>query len=171
MTNDTSPPGAAPSGKARRPGSVPPERAEAIKAVESEFGELMMRVRRMIHRNADRVSPGMNPGAYKIFTSIVRNGPVKASDIAERMMLDKGQMSRTVKELEDLGLVTRTPDPGDRRASLLEATPHGVARLDEARSGNDSLLYDTLVDWDLDRVLDLADLLHALTNGTAPERR
>ena len=171
MTIETAPSDSDRSEETRRTAAVSPERVEAIKAVEGEFSELLTRVRRIVHQNADRVSPGLNPGAYKVFTSIARHGPVKASDVAERMVLDKGQMSRTVKELEDLGLIARTPDPGDRRASLLEATAHGLARLDAARSQHESLLYDTLVDWDLERVHDLAVLLHALTSGTAPGRR
>lgn len=153
------------------PEGVSPEQADAIKSVEAEFSELMTHVRRIIHENADRVSPGLNPGAYKVFTAIVRHGPLKASDLVERMMLDKGQLSRTVKDLQDLGLIARTPDPNDRRASLLEATPLGIARLEEARSHHESLLYDTLLAWDVERVRDLAGLLHALTNGTAPDPR
>ncbi|GAA4781646.1 MarR family winged helix-turn-helix transcriptional regulator [Microbacterium gilvum] len=150
---------------------VAPEQAEAIKAVEAEFSELMTQVRRIIHQHAERVSPGLNPGAYKIFTSIVRHGPVTSSDMVDRMAVDKGQLSRTIRELEGLGLIARTPAPSDRRVSLLEATPEGIRRLEAARSHHESLLYDTLRLWDVDRVRDLAELLHALTNGVTPEAR
>ena len=40
-------------------------------------------------------------------------------------MADKGQISRTVRELEGLGLIARTPDPEDGRSSLLSPTPEG----------------------------------------------
>ncbi|MDN3311109.1 MarR family transcriptional regulator [Microbacterium oryzae] len=160
--------GQATSGEARAASS---EQAEAILAVEAEFGELMTKVRRITNEMAERVSPGLNPGAYKVFTTIVRDGPIKASDMTERMALDKGQLSRTLRELQDLGLIARTPDPGDRRASLLEATPFGVERLTAARSGTQTLLHNSLLAWDVDRVRDLATLLRALTDGTAPDPR
>ena len=52
--------------------------------------------------------------------------------------------SRTVRELEDLGLITRTPDPEDGRSSLLSPTPEGLERLAAARAPQESLLLDTL---------------------------
>ena len=54
------------------PPSTPEARAEAVRALEAEFGELITHFRRVITENANRVSPGMLPGAYKIFTTIAR---------------------------------------------------------------------------------------------------
>ena len=47
-------------------------RTEAVRALEAEFGDLINRMRRILADNADRLSPGMLPGAYKVFTTIVR---------------------------------------------------------------------------------------------------
>jgi DNA-binding MarR family transcriptional regulator len=164
-------PGAAARCCAGHAGPEADERIAAIREVETEFGEMITQFKRIIHQNAERLAPGMNPGAYRIFTAIVRHGPVKASEISERMMLDKGQLSRAVRELEQLGLVARTADPNDKRAHLLEATEEGSRRLDDARLPHEHMLYDTLLGWDLDRVHDLASLLRALTRGEAPEPR
>jgi DNA-binding MarR family transcriptional regulator len=78
-------------------------RTAAVRALEAEFGELLNRVRRIISANAERVSPGMLPGAYKVFTTIVNRGAVTQSSLSETLMADKGQISRTVRELESLG--------------------------------------------------------------------
>ena len=51
---------------------TPEARTEAVRALEAEFGELISRIRRVLADNAQRVSPGMLPGAYKVFTTIVR---------------------------------------------------------------------------------------------------
>lgn len=142
--------------------------SEAIRAVEAEFGDLISQFRRLVARNAQRVADGMLPGAYKVFTVIVRHGPVTSAALAERMMFDKGQMSRTVRYLEDLGLVTRSPDPDDRRAVLLEATEEGKRRLEAAREPDGHKLFDTLRTWRVDEIRQLARLLHALTHGDEP---
>jgi len=143
-------------------------RTDAVRALESEFGELISRMRRVLADNAQRVSPGMLPGAYKVFTTIVRRESVTLSSLAESLMADKGQISRTVRELEELGLVTRTPDPADGRSSLLSPTPTGLERLAAARAPQESVLLNTLEGWSVEQISDLTRLLHALTAGETP---
>ncbi|SFS15943.1 DNA-binding transcriptional regulator, MarR family [Microbacterium sp. cf046] len=143
-------------------------RTEAVRALEAEFGELISRMRRVLADNAQRVSPGMLPGAYKVFTTIVRRESVTLSALAESLMADKGQISRTVRELEELGLVRRTPDPDDGRSSLLSPTAEGLDRLAAARAPQESVLLDTLEAWSVEEIRDLARLLHALTAGETP---
>ncbi|MBD7956174.1 MarR family transcriptional regulator [Microbacterium sp. Sa4CUA7] len=143
-------------------------RTEAVRALEAEFGELIGQFRRVVTEHANRISPGMLPGAYKVFTTIVRRGSVTQSALAEHLLVDKGQLSRTVRELEQLGLVQRTPDPSDGRASLLSATPEGLERLDAARAPQENALAASLEEWSVDEIRSLARLLHALSAGTPP---
>lgn len=143
-------------------------RTDAVRALEAEFGELISRMRRVLADNAQRVSPGMLPGAYKVFTTIVRRESVTLSNLADSLMADKGQISRTVRELEELGLITRTPDPADGRSSLLSPTAEGLERLAAARAPQESVLLDTLEDWSVDQIRELTRLLHALTAGETP---
>ncbi|BDV31498.1 MarR family winged helix-turn-helix transcriptional regulator [Microbacterium terricola] len=143
-------------------------RTVAVRALEAEFGELISQFRRLISENAERVSPGMLPGAYKVFTTIVRRESVTLSALAESLMADKGQISRTVRYLEELGFVERTPDPDDGRSSLLSATPLGLERLEAARLPQEKTLLNTLAAWSVDDIRDLTQLLHALASGTTP---
>ncbi|MGA7148985.1 MAG: MarR family transcriptional regulator [Microbacterium sp.] len=143
-------------------------RTEAVRALEAEFGELITRFRKIIGENADRVSPGMLPGAYKVFTTIVRRESITLSALAEALMADKGQISRTVRELEQLGLIERTPDPEDGRSSLLSPTAFGLERLAQARAPQESTLLSALEEWPLDDIRNLSRLLHALTAGQSP---
>jgi DNA-binding MarR family transcriptional regulator len=114
------------------------------------------------------VSPGLLPGAYKVFTTIARRQSVTQSALAEHLLVDKGQLSRTVRELEQLGLVERAPDPSDRRSNLLSPTALGLERLAAARLPQEDLLLDTLTDWPVDDIRNLTRLLHALTTGIRP---
>ena len=150
-------------------GTEPPEpRADAVRALEAEFGELINQFRRIITDNAQRVSPGMLPGAYKVFTTIARRESVTQSALAEHLQVDKGQLSRTVRDLESLGLIERTPDPTDGRSSLLSPSALGLERLAAARLPQEHLLHNALVDWPVEDIHNLARLLHALTAGVHP---
>jgi len=144
-------------------------RTDAVRALEAEFGELINRFRRIITENANRVSPGMLPGAYKVFTTIVRRESVTLSALAESLMSDKGQISRTVRELEQLGLIERTPDPDDGRSSLLSPTAMGLERLEQARAPQEGALLNALAEWPVDDIRNLSRLLHALTAGESPD--
>ncbi len=143
-------------------------RTHAVRALEAEFGELINQLRRMMAETADRLSPGLLLGAYKVFTTIARKETVTISALADILMMDKGQLSRTVHQLEELGLVHRTPDPDDGRSSLLSPTAEGLARLSDARLMPDDSLAATLTDWPLDEIEHLTRLLHALSSRTSP---
>ena len=147
---------------------TPEARAEAVRALEAEFSELITHFRRVITENANRVSPGLLPGAYKIFTTIARCERVTVSTLSERMLMDKGQVSRMVRELEELGLIERSADPSDGRSFLLQLTPVGAERLAAARLPQEGLLLDTLADWSLTDIGNLTRLLHALGSGVTP---
>ncbi len=143
-------------------------RTQAVRALEAEFGDLINRMRRILADNAHRLSPGMLPGAYKVFTTIVRRESVTLSALAEALMADKGQISRTVRDLEELGLVTRTPDPADGRSSLISPTPEGIERLASARGPQEHTLLERLDGWSIDEIHSLTRLLHALSTGETP---
>ena len=143
-------------------------RTDAVRALEAEFGELINRMRRLLAENAQRVSPGMLPGAYKVFTTIAHRGRVAQSALADALVVDKGQLSRSVRELEHLGLIRRDPDPDDGRASILSPTPFGLERLAGARAPQESSLVYALEEWPLDDIQALTRLLHALIIGVAP---
>lgn len=149
-------------------GDASDPRTAAVRALELEFGALMGTFRRVMAENADRLSPGMLPGVYKVFTVIARRDNVTLSVLAEVLAADKGQTSRAVRELEDLGLVQRTPDPDDRRSQLISATPDGLDRLAAARAPQERSLVAALQDWSVDDITELARLLHALAAGESP---
>ena len=109
-----------------RPASSP-DWHDAVRELEAEFGELSGRMRQVMAARADRLHPGMLPGTYKVFTTIVKHGPISPSALAETLVADKGQVSRAVRDLEAAGLVDRAADPADGRSTRLSATPAGLS--------------------------------------------
>ncbi|WP_460802587.1 MarR family winged helix-turn-helix transcriptional regulator [Microbacterium sp. GXF6406] len=145
--------------------SLSEEYVAALTDLESEFGELITHFRHTVTENAERLSPGLLPTAYKTFTTIVRYESTTASVLVDALQMDKGQLSRTLRELEGLGLIARTPDPSDRRATLLSPTPDGITRLAEARRPQEGRMLRALSNWDLSELQTLTALLHRLTTG------
>ncbi len=95
---------------------------------------------------------------------VARLEPVRATDLAEHVHLDLSTISRHLRGLEDAGLLARTPDPDDRRASRLTVTDAGrdaVARTTAARTA----LFDTATAaWTDSEVDELVRLLHRLSD-------
>lgn len=145
-----------------------PEWRDAVRELEAEFGELSGRMRQVMAARADHLKPGMLPGSYKVFTTIVKHGPISPSALAEILVADKGQVSRAVRELEAAGLVDRTADPADGRSTRLTATPAGVERLAAARSADPHTLHDQLAGWDVSDIRTLTRLLRAASTGDVP---
>ncbi|MBN9212464.1 MAG: MarR family transcriptional regulator [Microbacterium sp. 71-36] len=145
-------------------------REAAVHALEQSFSELMTVFRRFVAEAAERVSPGMLPATFKTLSVVSRFGPMTLSALAERLAADKGFLSRSISELEDLGLVTRTPDPHDRRSRLIAVSELGHGRLAEARAPHESRLHDAMADWSVDDIQHLSVMLHALAVGEVPDR-
>jgi DNA-binding MarR family transcriptional regulator len=55
--------------------------------------------------------------------------------LAQAIGADKTRIIAVLDELQDAGLITRQPDPADRRAYLLSVTAKGRAVRDAAQAG------------------------------------
>jgi DNA-binding MarR family transcriptional regulator len=62
-----------------------------------------------------------------------REGPVRLTTLAAREGISQPSMTQLIQRLERAGLVTRLPDPDDRRATLIGITSAGRALLDERK--------------------------------------
>jgi DNA-binding MarR family transcriptional regulator len=144
-------------------------RAAAFQAVEEAFGGFAARASlpRMRERLTAAVDAGVDLSALRVLAWIGRSGPSRASDLAEATALDLSTVSRRVAELEEAGLVTRTPDPDDRRASLLDVTSSGSAAIDRLRASRRSLIEEALADWPTEDVRRLGELLTRFTGALA----
>lgn len=145
------------------------ETVDAIRSVEIGLSEVFTQHRRTMKRNAERLQPGMLPMTYKVFAVIARRAPITASELAEWLEMDKGQISRTVTYLESIDLVTRRPDESDRRSFVIEPTESGVERLEAARTPHEETLRARLGHWDPADARRLGELLLALAGRAENE--
>lgn len=73
-----------------------------------------------------------------------RDGPMSARELADAEMVTPQTVARTVASLEQLGMVSRTTDPTDGRASLISITEHGHATLQSDRSNRSEWLTEAI---------------------------
>jgi DNA-binding MarR family transcriptional regulator len=105
-------------------------RADELGRLEQELGVLIRRVKRVIGERARAVHPDLQPASYLMLTYLAAEGPQRSSVVSERFNVDKGAISRQVQHLMDLGLVDRTPDPDDGRASLVAVSAAAQERME-----------------------------------------
>ncbi len=145
------------------------DHAEAIARIEREFDVFVAQIRRTARANAQAVSDGMLPGAFKVLGSIARAGSITMSELTELLMIDKGQMSRTVRELDERGLIERSPDPADGRSMLLSLSEHGAERIAVVHNRRRDILRTVLHGWSVSDIDRFAQMLHALMTGLDTE--
>ena len=122
-------------------------RADTIRELEQEVGVLIRRVRRVIGVRARAVHESLQPASYLMLGYVAEFGPIRASAMAEIFDIDKGAISRQVQHLIDLGLIEKTPDPDDGRATLLSTTDEAVRRMQDVAAHRRKWLDEQLGDW------------------------
>jgi DNA-binding MarR family transcriptional regulator len=91
--------------------------------------------------------PGLRTTAYALLARLHELGSARAADLSDYFGIDKGSLSRQLKLLEGLDLITREPDPADRRSHRLSLTEGGARRLAGARRGRRRLIHRELSGW------------------------
>jgi len=84
---------------------------------------LMMTLGRQIRQR----QPGdpIDVSAFPLLKVLSHQGPMRLSSLAQQLGLDASTVSRHVRQLEDRGMLERTDDPDDRRASRVAVSPAG----------------------------------------------
>ncbi|MBZ5737795.1 MarR family winged helix-turn-helix transcriptional regulator [Nocardioides mangrovi] len=123
-------------------------RVDLLRDLEEQVGVMIRRVRRVIAERARAVHPELQGSTYLMLSWLQVHGPVRASAMAEAFTIDKGAISRQVQHLMDLGLVDRTPDPDDGRASLVAVSEAARDRMEVVAAERRVWVDDRLADLD-----------------------
>ncbi|MFP3578799.1 MarR family transcriptional regulator [Arthrobacter sp. fls2-241-R2A-200] len=95
----------------------------------------------------------------------IGEGETRATQLAARLGVSPPVLSRHIAELEDLGFVTRRPDPADGRAQLLALTEEGAAKLRDFEEQRSVRVRDYLGDWSEEDARDASEVLQKLTDS------
>lgn len=120
---------------------------ESMRALEQEMDVVIRRLKRVMSERARMIHPDLAPLSYSMLMTLASHGELRSSSLVEMFAIDKGAVSRHVQQLEELGLISRTPDPCDRRAALLRLTANARGRLDKVGDVRRQELLDRFGGW------------------------
>jgi DNA-binding MarR family transcriptional regulator len=120
-----------------------PTTAELAHELRDTIGRLVRRL---------RLEPGPPAPQLTVLSRLEREGAASVSDLAAAERMRPQSMAQTVGDLERAGLVSRRPDPADRRRLFVELTAAGRKLLHATRARREGWLTDAL-----ERELDPAD--------------
>jgi DNA-binding MarR family transcriptional regulator len=113
------------------------------------FWSVARRLRSLTHAT---VTPfGITPGQARAIGVLRRYGGMRLSDLAEHLRIAPRSTTEVIDALQDSGLVERSADPADRRATLVALTDEGErigAAVRSARSAEAEAFFGQLSDTD-----------------------
>jgi DNA-binding MarR family transcriptional regulator len=140
--------------------SVLNEPLPAPDTAEDALMSLMMALGRQLRQR----QPGdaVDYSAFPILKLLSHQGPLRLSALAHGLGLDASTVSRHARQLEDRGLLERTDDPDDRRASQVALSEQGGRCLAEGFEARRHLITDALDGWTAEERETLRTLVHRL---------
>jgi DNA-binding MarR family transcriptional regulator len=98
--------------------------AEAFRAVARQLREV----------SQETLAPwDISPSHLRALRVLRRDGVMRLSELSDRLHIAPRSTTEVIDALESRGLIQRQPDPGDRRATLVEVTGRGASVLDAVR--------------------------------------
>src|SRR5215218_11243909 len=131
---------------------VATETSDALDNLERELVTLGRRLRGLQRTLSDEAHPDLEPAQYALLNHVEELAPVRMADLVAALEVDKGPVSRACARLEEQGLLRRTPDKSDARATLLTLTAAGKRKLAAARKKRHKVISDLLSDWSPNQV-------------------
>lgn len=130
----------------RSSAGAPPTATSLLAADDDVAVRLRMAIARLFRRiERTRAGASLTPSETTVLSAIVRQGPLRLSDLARAEGMNPTMLSRLIRDLEEGGFVLRRIDRADRRAALAEATPAGRRLHNRIRAERSDTLSAALV--------------------------
>ncbi len=105
---------------------------------------------------------GISAPRLSALSVLVFGGPRRIGELADAEQVEPPTMTRLVDGMERDGFVVRSPDPEDRRAVVVRATPKGERALKKGRSQRVEALASRLRTLSADQLAILSDGVEVL---------
>jgi DNA-binding MarR family transcriptional regulator len=121
----------------------------SVGQIEQALGALLRLTRapRFAETVRQRAGAEIDRAGYGVLVRVAELGPVRLSELAQYLGLDVSTVSRQVQQLEQRGLVARSPDPLDRRAALLDLSDQGRETTNRMRDAWCETVADVVKTW------------------------
>jgi DNA-binding MarR family transcriptional regulator len=138
---------------------------ELYSGLEDELIAIARRSRRLHRDQARALHPQLDPTALPVVLVLVQREPLRMSELAEALWLDKSTVTRQVDAVARLGLVERVPDPADARARLVRLTREGRSRVTAVLAEQRQMWTAALTGWNASDLRELTRLLRQLRDS------
>lgn len=127
----------------------------------------LVRAYQLIMRRLEQAldAHGLSLPQFEVLCHLHFDGAITQNELAQRLLVTKGNVCGLIDRMETAGLVGRTTDPADRRANRLRLTARGEAQMAGALPSHLALVREMMGQLDKADVNTLGDLLLRL----APE--
>jgi len=100
----------------------------------------IVRTARRLRQEAAGAGTELTPTSASALATVERHGPLTPSELAEIERIKRPTATRTLRVLDEAGLVDRAADPGDGRSSLVSVNSAGRERLRRLRGRKNAYL-------------------------------
>lgn len=135
--------------------------------IEDLYAQLNAMIRRSRELSND-LHPGLSLLGYTFLSMLDTTPALRASDLAERLGLDKSTVSRQLNQLFEAGLLDRQGGRPGRRGDPLSVTPAGRRTLEADADRVQGRLTGWLADWDEEDIAALGALMARFNNSVDP---
>lgn len=127
---------------------MPYAELETIEATQIPVGKLLYIIGKgyVSYVNHHIQNLGINATQLHLLFEIADHSDINQEKIAERCNINKGAVARSIRKLEDMGLVMRQVDENNRRQNKVSLTSKGEETLEKS--------LDVLHQWEEEVILD-----------------
>ncbi|MBO3748923.1 MarR family transcriptional regulator [Streptosporangiaceae bacterium NEAU-GS5] len=111
-------------------------------ALASALRVSLARLNRRLRKQA--VGHVLTPTQLATLSSVERNGSMTPGELADQEKVQPPSMTRVIANLEERGLVARSPHPNDRRQVTVSVTEAGAELLKEERRLKEAWLHQRI---------------------------
>jgi DNA-binding MarR family transcriptional regulator len=152
--------------------SVTAKCAATAVAGASLGADLLAVVARLNRYATQRIHMQLPAAQARLLATIEDNGEARICDLAAVDHCSQPTMTTQVRRLEEIGLVSRSVDPGDARAVRIRITPEGLRMLSQVRDDRAAAIEPQLVRLaaaDRQTLTDAIAVLRRLLDDSAPD--
>lgn len=140
---------------------------ELIAEIIAEFSQVFAFARTRWARYAEEVHPELKGVGIMVLQTILRKGPITATQLSQLLGMDKAVVSRQVTKLREFGLIEAEAAAEDRRVVLLTASSAAQVAIEELHSHTSQDYQERFQGWQVEDLAVLREGLHRF-NGAAP---
>jgi DNA-binding MarR family transcriptional regulator len=152
------------------PAAQPAPVGSSVSADVAELDRALTRIAYLLTRNrrndltTTAAGVPLDRAAVVVLLALADSGAIRPGELAERLEVEAPHVTRQVQRLEKPGYAGRGPDPGDRRAQLIQLTPAGQAAAGRIREVGRTGMAAALAQWSPDELHQFTTLFNRMVD-------